>query len=217
MKLLRLNSRHLAFVNAFVRTRNACAAAQEAGYRQPQSQGPRLLRNVLVSKEIRRRDAALAKRTDLKLDDIVAELRLVAFSDIGDYLPLLTSPDPVAALATLGPARRAIRSLDVRTETIAPEGEAPTTRTRLKLQLWNKADALWRLGRHLGLRTGTLKIEMGHALPPLDGLEGLTDQQLEQLDEILQALERAQQAKAAGVTQIEGDAREVEAEPTDER
>jgi hypothetical protein len=74
-----LNERQRRFVAAYFADPNATEAARQAGYQQPQSQGPRLLKNVAVQSalEERRRAAATAAALtpEMVIDGLLREAR----------------------------------------------------------------------------------------------------------------------------------------------
>lgn len=132
---------------------NATAAARRAGYskRTANEQAARLLANVSIQARVRELKAARAERTRLKADDVVRELALVAFSDIGEVVDF-SRTDPRLRPADEIPetARRAVASMKVRRYTQGHGDDAREVEVT-EFKLWDKLAALEKLGRHLGL------------------------------------------------------------------
>lgn len=80
-----LNPRQLIFVNEYMKIRNATLAAVKAGYSKATAGqiGGRLLKNVKIQTEIKRRLAGVQKRTKITHEKIVLEIANVAFADLG--------------------------------------------------------------------------------------------------------------------------------------
>lgn len=150
-----LCERELAFCAEYVRDRNATRAALAAGLTaNPASAaqlGYRLLRKVQVREFIQAATEAVAARYRLDLEAVLAELALVALSDVGEYA---LTPDGRVEVAAGGhpAARRAVRRVrvtDARTKDTRPDG---TTRRRrmtvVEIELHDKLAALRLLYDH---------------------------------------------------------------------
>lgn len=149
-----LNAREAAFVREYLVDLNATRAAVRAGYseRGAAVTGLRLLRRAKVAAAISEASKARAERTELKADDVIRELMLVAFADLGlafdaagKMLPLTQMPPGV---------RRTLASIEVDEMDLGTRDDegnpVPLGMTR-KVKLWDKLRALELLGKHLQL------------------------------------------------------------------
>ncbi len=175
-----LTARQSQFVEEYLIDLNATQAALRAGYspKTAYSQGQRLLKHPDVAKAI---DAAIQERTErlgLQADDVVLELRRIAFSDIIDYMEWESSTVRVKKSHEIPPeARRAIA------------GMSRSANGSVQVKLHGKVRALEMLAKHLGMyeirREPTSRV---------GDVSVLTD---EELDELIQK-ERAAQAANDG-------------------
>src|SRR5258705_3085836 len=82
MSKRKLNPQQRVFLESYLGCWNATEAARKAGYRQPQSQGQRLLKNV----EIQRRIQSRLKQFHLSTDMVLARLSEIACGNVADFL-----------------------------------------------------------------------------------------------------------------------------------
>jgi phage terminase small subunit len=145
-----LNPKQLAFVQAYLIEQNATKAAITAGYsaKTAHSQGPRLLDHVGIKKAIQKEFDKRAARVQVTADDVLQELKRLAFVDFskaydskGRLLPIKKMPEDI---------RRAIAGIDVITNSLG-------TKTK-KIKFYDKAKSLEMLGRHLKLFTDKREI-----------------------------------------------------------
>ncbi|NNC01881.1 terminase small subunit [Corallococcus exiguus] len=135
------------FVQEYLVDLNGKQAAMRAGYseRSAEVTASKLLSNPKVRTAVDAAKAARAERVEVKADDVLRELLLIARTDIGDAF------SPTGALLPLKemPAhlRRAISSIEV--EQLTVEGTAIGTVAKLKF--WDKTKSLELLAKHLGL------------------------------------------------------------------
>jgi phage terminase small subunit len=177
-----LTPRQHIFVLEYLKDLNATAAARRAGYSEATAhqQGPRLLANVGVAAAIQKAMQARERRCEVKADNVLRELALVAFSRVKDY---------VEWGGTLGVTLKPSASLtDDQQAAVAEVSQSRSANGgTLRFKLHDKVAALEKLGKHLGLFTdrheitGTLRME--HEVD----LSRLSDDQLEQLEQILAA------------------------------
>jgi phage terminase small subunit len=144
-----LPPRRAAFVREYLVDLNASRAARDVGYaaKSASAEGSRLLANPEVQAEITRQRAILAEQSNVTPERIVAELAVIAFSDLGDYIRI--HPDGTASieLGNMPPgATRAISSVDVN------ESRSGGVRSRIKLH--DKQAALVSLAKMFGMMTG---------------------------------------------------------------
>jgi phage terminase small subunit len=82
MTQYRATAKTRVFVEAYLRTWNARAAAEEAGYAKAYSQGPRLLKKEHIASEISARLTAMT----MQADEVLARLSQQATASIGEFL-----------------------------------------------------------------------------------------------------------------------------------
>ena len=93
-----LPPKRAAFVREYLRDLNASRAARDVGYaaKSASVEGSRLLANAEVQAEITRQRAILMEQSNVTPEKIVAELAVIAFSDLGDYIRI--HPDGTASI-----------------------------------------------------------------------------------------------------------------------
>lgn len=142
-----LNERQRRFVENFLKTGNATQSYHDAGYR-PRSDADaaacasRLLRNVKVMTAIAEAQAARTERMEVSADQLLAEIDLLATSDIGDVLDFTGTEPRLRPACEIPPAaRRAIAAIKVRRYTEGRGDDAREVEVT-EFKLWNKLDAL---------------------------------------------------------------------------
>lgn len=154
----RLTPKQKRFVAELMVDENATQAAIRAGYspKSAEVNGPRLCRNRRVKEAIDAARLELAKRTQLRQEDVIAELKRVAFADPrqafdgdGNPIPIHKLPEDVA---------RAIAGTEVRVEDVpgrvlddGGEVKARAVASVKKWKWWDKPKALELAMRHLGM------------------------------------------------------------------
>ena len=85
----------------------ATQAAIRAGYskKTAQEQSSRLLSNVMFSAAIAKGQHALAEKTGVTAEKVIAELALIGFANMRDYLNLSDPEKPMVDLSNLTPER----------------------------------------------------------------------------------------------------------------
>ena len=129
---------------------NASRAARDVGYaaKSASVEGSRLLANAEVQAEITRQRAILAERSNVTPEKIVAELAVIAFSDMGDYIRIHQYGTPSIELGNMPPrTTRAVASLN--TDTTRTEVGKQTAKIRIRLH--DKHAALVSLAKILGM------------------------------------------------------------------
>lgn len=148
-----LTDKQRRFVEEYLVDLNATQAAIRAGYseRTAYRTGADNLRKPQIAAAIADAQAARSQRTQVEADQVVKELALLAFSDIGQVLDFagdalhLRQPSAIPESA-----RRCISGIKVRRYTEG-RGEDALEVEVTEFKLWSKTDALEKLGRHLGL------------------------------------------------------------------
>lgn len=155
-----LTAKQARFVEEFLVDANATQAAIRAGYsaRTARQTAAENLSKPDIQAALQEGIAARSQRTLTHADQVVRELGMLAFSDVGDVLDF-TGRDVRLRPANEIPehARRAISSIKVRRYTEG-QGDAAREVEVTEFKLWPKVRALEQLGRHLGL--------FKEALPP---------------------------------------------------
>jgi phage terminase small subunit len=171
----RLTPRAERFVVHYLISLNATDAAKKAGYsvRTARQQGARLLSNVSIAAAIKAGQATAAERAQIKVDDVVEELRKVAFCNMADYSRLIeggrvpdlscATEEQMAVVSALDVTEDIIQRPDGNGDRVDGDdgfgGERTTVlRRRTKFRLHDKVNALIQLGRHLGGFGATLNV-----------------------------------------------------------
>lgn len=158
-----LNVKQSRFVAEYLVDLNATQACIRAGYsaKTAGTNGPRLLANARIRKEIDAAVARRAERVEVKTDDVLRELLRLARSDVGqafaatgDLLPVHEMPEDT---------RRAIAAVEIE-QRFTSEGEAYLVK---KVKFWDKTKGLELLGKHLKLFTDKVEHSVSATLEQL--------------------------------------------------
>lgn len=151
-----LASKHEIFVKAYLADpkRNGTKAAIKAGYskKSAHAEASRLLKNVKVAAILAENQAKIAAKLDITAERVVAELALLGFCNMQDYMRVGPSGDPVLHFGQLTRDQAAaLAEVTVDAFTDGGGGNEPREVKRVKFKLADKRAALVDLGRHLGL------------------------------------------------------------------
>lgn len=80
-----MNAKQKAFVREYIKDANATQAALRAGYKQPQSQGPRLLKNVAVLEAVNRLTIKAENSAVMEREEACKILTSIARAALVDY------------------------------------------------------------------------------------------------------------------------------------
>lgn len=159
-----LNPKQQAFVEAYLVTLSAKEAAERAGYSSHTAKqiGSRLLSHPEVAAAIAEGQKARSQRTEITADAVLRELARIGFSDVRRiFTPsgALLSPadmdeDTAACIASVDVVERVRRN---------ESGETEIEQVK-KIRLNDKLGALTQLGRHLGLFTDKLDVNVSDEL-----------------------------------------------------
>lgn len=147
-KSIDLNEKQLRFTTEYLVDLNGKQAAIRAGYssKTAESQASRLLRNVKVQEAIQEAMDARAERTKITIDQVLAELGRIGFSNIKDFVKF--DADGVVRIKDseeLTPEQAAC---------IAEITQSESDKSNnFKFKLCDKLKALELLGRHLKMFT----------------------------------------------------------------
>lgn len=148
------NDAHERFCEEYLLDLNATAAYQRAYPTAARASagvgGAQLLGKPRVAERIAELQAERAERVKVKLDDVLRELMVLAFSDVRHFHVdelghLLLSPDAPES------AWRAVSRVKHR---VIPGRAGEPAQREVEYGLWNKNDALKQLREHLGQAAG---------------------------------------------------------------
>lgn len=135
------------FVREYVRDLNGTKAAMRAGYSKKTSASiaARLLTKANIKAAIHERQNRRAEKVDLKADDVVRELRKIAFQDLSGVIRLVNHQVYLTETAALTEDQMAaIESFE-------------QTQHGVKVRLHSKEKALELLARHMGMLNDKLE------------------------------------------------------------
>ncbi|WP_051531533.1 terminase small subunit [Clostridiisalibacter paucivorans] len=142
----------------------------------------RLLRNVKVQKYLMERQKALQERTEITQDKVIQELARIGFADIKDYLSyrtektvITTDKDTGEPIIDYSPIIEVLNSDQVDGKVI--QEVSINSKGVFTFKLYNKLDALDKIGKILGLFKDKLELS-GNINNPY---EGLTTEELKDL------------------------------------
>lgn len=137
------------FIAAYVKLRNARAAAEEAGYgkRSARTTGPELLQNPVIKTEIERRIEALVDRYEISADRLARELASVAYGSMDDYI--VVQDDGSAIVDLVGTTKRQLSALAGFEVEEYVEGRGPDAVRvkRVKVKPYDKVNAIMQLAK----------------------------------------------------------------------
>jgi phage terminase small subunit len=164
-----LNPKQSRFVQEYMVDMNATAAYIRSGYspKTAESAGPRMLSFVEVAKAIKEAQDATAAKIEVTRNEWLAELKIIGFSDLADYIEVDDDTGSVRAKAfdeasMPKDATRALESItEIRTIREDARGEQSIISARTTFRLHSKLDALKTIGEHCGF----LKNKVEHTGP----------------------------------------------------
>lgn len=145
---------HLRFAREYLTDLNAAKAYRRAGFKCSDKVvtacASRLLATANVQSFIQAEMAKRAKRTDITADRVLAELALIGFANMADYMRIVDS-DPVIDLS--GMTREQAAAISEVTVEDFKDGRGADARDvrRIKFKLSDKRAALVDIGKHLGM------------------------------------------------------------------
>lgn len=157
-----LSPKQERFVAEYLIDLNATQAAARAGYspRTANEQGARLLANASIRAAVTEGQAKVAKKLNITVERIVAELAKIGFANMQDYMRVGPSGLPQLDFGALTRDQAAALQ-EVSVDTVRkpdPDGETDengrvlfVTVDKVKFKLGDKRAALVDLGKHLGM------------------------------------------------------------------
>ena len=146
-----LTAKQKRFIDEYLIDLNATAAAQRAGYKNPNKIGTRLVGKSSISEEISKRMADRSKRTEITQDRVLRELAAIAFQNSKNLFEWDSSGVRLKASKDLTDDEAAAVS-DV-SEIRSKEG------ITVKVRVFDKMRALELLAKHLGMLTDKIQTE----------------------------------------------------------
>lgn len=143
----KLTAKHKRFCEEYLVDLNAGRAAERAGYSKKTADqtASRLLRNVKISDFIKKLQNKLSEKTEITAEKVIQELAKVGFSNIQDFINEGNSIQDISKVDE--PKAAAVSAIET-SESTSKDG---TVTVNTKFKLYNKVDALEKIGRHLGI------------------------------------------------------------------
>lgn len=175
------------FVAEYLVDLNATQAAIRAGYSANNADvtGPRLLGNVRIATAISEKRRAISAKLEVTAERVIAELALLGFANIQDFMKAGTNGEPYLDFSGLTRDQAAALAEVTVEDFVDGRGEDARDVKRVKFKLWDKRQALVDLGKHLGLFVEKISLNVTGNLP-------------HSLDEMLAAIERERKERANG-------------------
>ena len=154
---MELTEKQQQFVIEYLIDLNATAAYLRAGYKSSKEAAAvgafRLLRNAKIQEAIQACRQKAIRRLQLTADQIIDEVKNIAYSDVGDILDFTGEEARLKPAKEISPAaRRTISSVKVK-RYVEGKGDDARTVEVTEFRLWDKVAALGRLCNHLGIGT----------------------------------------------------------------
>ena len=153
----KLTPKQKRFCDEYLVDLNATQAYLRAGYKVSETvagvNANRLLKNAKIAAYISKKQASLQKQTGITQEKVLTELAKIGFADIKQYLEFKTVKTPVVIdgekvidymMVVDAKDSSEVDGTPIQEVSIGKDGT-------FKFKLYNKLDALEKLGRHLGL------------------------------------------------------------------
>lgn len=156
-----LTEKQKRFVAEYLVDLNATAAAKRAGYSEKTaySTGQRLLKDVEIQNAVQEAKLDIGKRTGVRQEDVIEEIRRLAFFDIRKLFDKDGKPLDISKLD--GDTAAALVGLDVQDIKDGESGDFLGYVKKYKMA--DKLKALELLGKHIGLFDKRLTVELGES------------------------------------------------------
>lgn len=156
-----LSIEHQAFCEEYLMCMNATKAYlkvyPDSSRKSASASGIRLLGIVRISEEIKRLREDRAERCAIEADDIIKELKLLAFSDMEDYVEFGPNGVTLKEISELPPEMsRAIAKVS---HHLGAEGAGT-----VEFKLHDKRPALVDIGKHIGMFPNKHELELPQGL-----------------------------------------------------
>lgn len=151
---LYLNNKHKVFADAYLINGNASESAVIAGYsfKTRGIAGYKLLKRADVQLYLQERANEVAKETEPLQEQVLSELKTMAFVDYGKFIRIGEDGEPILDLTNADAQDlRAITSVATKRSTRTDKDGVTTTEVTSRLGLADKYRGLELLGKHLGM------------------------------------------------------------------
>ncbi len=151
---MKMSPKHARFVSEYLIDLNATEAAKRAGYTEntARQQGSRLLNMPHIAAAVHAGQQSKLEKLDVTVDQVLSELRAIAFADPRDCFSVKDGVVRVLSLDEMSPAaRRAIGEITQTTTESSVDGERVTEKVRTSIKHHSKVQALRMLMDHLGM------------------------------------------------------------------
>ncbi len=186
---MKLSPKQTRFVEEYLVDLNAAGAVVRAGYSKRGAnrkgyelrQIPKIQDAIFAAMQVR------SKRTDADADAVIAELNLIAFSNMLDYMTIKDDGTVVMDFSAVDRDQAAAILELVVDEYTDGKGDDARPVKRVKFKLADKKGALVDLGRHLGLFPNRHEVtgKDGEPIRVRPDLSKLSEEELDVLERIL--------------------------------
>lgn len=148
-----LTPKETLFVEAYIGSMDGLRSVKEAGYSVPNDRQGRTMAHAILAREPIKRALAEWKRKRIAKVHIDADRWLGEVAQIAFFDPAAVLNDdlsPKSSLEEIGPARRAIKKIKVRKESVGKDEERPPADI-IEIEFHDKLSALDKVAKHLGL------------------------------------------------------------------
>jgi phage terminase small subunit len=165
-----LNAKQERFVAEYIAEPNATQAAKRAGYSEKTaySIGQRLLKHVEIAARIEAGQAKVIEtataKANITADRVLAELEMLAFSNVDDYV-VDDAGNVHLAQGAPDKAKHAISKIKRKAWS---DGSGDGHTVEVEYGFWNKIEALKLAGRYAGVPGFADKVELSTPTGPLD-------------------------------------------------
>lgn len=148
-----LKAQHKDFVRAYMVTRRPIDAAKEAGYsaHSAATNAYKLMDRADIRAAIAEAELAAQERNNLRLDDVIAEYRKIAFGGLSKFIRISPDGDPIIDLSGCTPEDLDLLESAEIDDEVEGRGEDQRTIRKIKIKRLDKLKALEVLGKHLGI------------------------------------------------------------------
>lgn len=157
-----LNPRQQRFCQEYIVDLNGTQAAIRAGYKEKNAAvvASQNLNKLNIQDKIQELQIERSKRTEITADDVIKELAKLGFSNMMDYITTQPDGSCFTDLSKLTRDQSAAISEITTDEYVEGRGEDSRLIKKIKLKLHDKVSALEKIGRHLGMFTDKLSVDM---------------------------------------------------------